>query len=722
MKNLFRSFRYLRPYRFRLGVAVVCALLIGVLWGGGLAMVMPGSKVLLSDEGFLGWAYNSVTEDRLGIKLAVRVPTRQVDGVGPAMVTDVIAINDDSPAVEVLKTGQWIVGIDDGVTEQPLLGGDELNTAIAHASPGVGIRLRVYDPESQRAIWTDEFVLADPGWQSAALGWVASVMPLDRFGQLLVLLALTLGITLARDVLRFSQEYLVQSAVYCGLMDLRCDNYNVVLHLPTTFFSEKGITDSMSRFLQDVNELRRAQITLFGKTLVEPCKAIGAITLALMVSWKLTVLTMVVGPPVFLLIQKFGKVMKKASRRALEGWATMLGVLEETLSGIRVVKAYTMEGAERKRFFRVNRALLKQQRRMARIDSATAPTVEAIGWLAATGVLALAGYFVLKSDKMPTGGFWALDMNRDKFFLLMAALVAMFDPVRKLAHVSTRFHRADAAAIRIFQLHDTEQEKRVPNAPMLPRHSDSIEFRNVTFHYPSAAVCALKNINLTIRAGETIALVGPNGSGKTTLMSLVPRLLDPTGGAVLIDGKDIASCSLRSLRKQIGLVTQETVIFNASIGENISYGLRRPSPADVLDAAKKAFADEFVRDLPNGYDSVVGERGAMLSGGQRQRIAIARAILRDPTIMIFDEALSQIDSRSEHLIHQAMEEFTKGRTNLLIAHRFSTVLSANRIVVMDKGQIVDIGAHDELLQRCKLYEHLYRTQFLDTRGSDERLG
>jgi len=380
----------------------------------------------------------------------------------------------------------------------------------------------------------------------------------------------------------------------------------------------------------------------------------------------------------------------------------MLGVLEETLVGIRVVKAYTMEGGERKRFFGVNRRLLKQQRRMIRGEAAVAPTIEALGMTAAMGAVALAGYWVLNGK---------YDMDGDRFLALMGCLVAMFDPVRKLAKVATRFQRADAAAIRIFELYDQPQEKRVLNAPMLPRHTESIEFRHVSFRYPSAAADSLKDVNLTVRAGETLAIVGPNGSGKTTLVSLLPRLADPTAGAVLIDGRDISQYSVRSVRRQIGLVTQESVIFHATIGENIAYGLRRPKEADVLAAAKRAFVDEFVSELPDGYETMVGEHGATLSGGQRQRITIARAILRDPAILIFDEATSQIDSDSEVRIAEAMTEFIKDRTTLLIAHRFATIREADRIAVLDEGAVVDIGTHVKLMDRCGLYRQLYQNQF-----------
>ena len=700
--------RYLWPYRVRLSVAVACVMLIAVLWGGGLAVILPGTKVLISEEGLHGWAYNSITQDRLGAQIVrIAPPAARVDGQVLPQVVEVVRLTPDGPAEAAgIDPDTYIIGLYDGDPGHTVMTAGELTRQLAQAEPSQTVRLRLLKPGQTRTE-TLTVKLANAKFPSRMLGKLAGLFaePADyagRFTILLWLLGFAVVITVLRDMLRFVQEYLVASAVWRGVVDLRCDNYNVVLRLPTTFFSEKGVTDSMSRFIADTSELARGQVTLFGKTLVEPGKALAALAIALTISWRLTLLTMVAGPPAFLIIRKFGKNMRQASRRALESWSKMLAVLEETLTGIRVVKTYTMEAAERRRFLQVNRRLLKQQRRMARIDAATAPAVEALGVTAAMGAIAIAGYWVLNRQH---------NMDSHAFITMMGCLAAMFDPVRKLAKVATRFQRAEAAAERIFELQDEPQEKRVPKAPTLPRHERSIEFRNVHFRYPSASEDALKGINLSIPAGQTIAIVGPNGCGKTTLVSLLPRLFDPTYGEVLIDGRDVSQYSLRSLRRQIGLVTQETVLFHATIGENVSYGLRRPAAEAVLEAGRKAFVDEFVDQLPDGYETMVGEHGATLSGGQRQRIAIARAILRDPAILIFDEAMSQIDTHSERRIHQAMREFIKGRTTVMIAHRFIMVLEADIIVVMDDGRILDIGKHDELLDRCELYRHLCNTQF-----------
>jgi ABC-type multidrug transport system fused ATPase/permease subunit len=706
MKNFIRSLVYLRPSRLRLSVAVVCVVLIAALWAGGLGAMLPGLKILISEEGLHGWAWDSLTEDKLG----VTVVRRNMEGIEgfPVTVLDVVRVDEDSPAERAgLGANEFLFGIGD---DQPVPA-NALARRIADAEPGTPIKLWVFSRRGPAAQRLRKITLtpAEPETSARLLGWVSRRIrePEDRLGRypvLLMLVGVGIAITLLRDVLRFIQEYLVETAVWRGVVNLRTQMYHHVLKMPVSHFSSEGTSDTMSRFLQDSNELARGQSTLFGKTLVEPAKAVASVGVALWFSWRLTLLALVAGPPAVLLIRVLAKRMKRASRRALENWSQMLAALEETLTGLRVVKSYTMETDRRRRFMRINRGLFKQQRRMSRVEAATSPAVEAMGIVAAMGAVALAGYWVLNP---------AHDMDGETFIALVAALAAMFDPVRKLAKVSTRFQRAEAAATRVFELIDRSVEPRTPGAPSLGRHSRSLAFSNVWFRYPGSSEDVLRGVDLEIGFGQNVAIVGPNGCGKTTLVSLVPRLLEPTSGAVLVDERDISRHSIRSLREQIGLVTQDSVLFHASIRENIACGRRGATDEQVLEAARRAYVDEFVSDpqiMPDGYDTIVGEHGATLSGGQRQRICIARAILRDPSILIFDEAMSQIDADSERRIHQAMESFVQGRTSLMIAHRFSTVLSADRIVVMEAGRIVDVGRHGELLERCRLYQHLYRTQ------------
>ena len=715
MKHFRRSLKYLWPYRGRITVAIICVIVIALLWAGGLSLALPGAKILLSPEGLHGWAWNSLVQDKLQATIVQRIaPPNQVlnlPGQEPkplSLILDIVKVNEKESPIPNQNGGWWIVGLVDQDTPK-VMRGDDLARELAKVPTGESRTLLLYDHLSKKTA-QPTVTMHSSQRSSEALGWVAWKFeePKDmegRFPLFVYLLLIGIVTTFIRSVFTFIQEYLVGTAIWQGIMDMRCENYNKVLHLPTTFFSDKGVSDATSRFIQDTNELARGQNTLLGKTLVEPARAIATAAAAIWMQPEMTLLALLAGPPAFWMIHGLGRKMHKASKRALESWSLMLEVLGETLQGIRVVKAYTMEGSERRRFFRVNRQLLKQQNKMERLDATTGPLVECLGVIAAMAAAGYAGFLVF-------GGV----LDPEKFLAWMALLFAMMDPVRKLAKVSMRFQASDAAAQRIFELLDTVEEPHVVNAITLPRHGKNIEFRDVSFRYPSASTDAVKNFNLTIQVGQTIAIVGPNGSGKTTLVSMLPRLLDPTSGVILVDGQDITQVSYRSLRRQIGLVTQDSVLFHATIGENISYGLRRPRQEDVLAASRKAFVDEFVHDLPDGYDTMVGEHGTTLSGGQKQRISIARAILRNPAVLIFDEAMSQVDSDSERRIHQAMEEFIKGRTTLMIAHRFATVLSADRIVVMSDGALIDSGTHDELLKRCDLYHHLYQTQFMASGG------
>jgi ABC-type multidrug transport system fused ATPase/permease subunit len=713
MRDFTRSLKYLWPYRMRIGLALLCALAISVLWVGGLAAILPAAKVLMSPEGLHGWAYKLAASDRLGVDLVPHLPPdrSQLQGQQLSWVLEVGQPRRWRPDAGRLLPGQWVLGLEDGDDTHRLLRADALVRLLAMQQSDRRITLRVYRPSddqtAQVPVVTGRLTLPN----RALLGLVRCFSEpqtyADRFPILLALLVFAVAITLLRDALRILQEFLSTSAVWYAVNDIRCDNYDVALRLPVSYYARRGAADTMSRFVQDVGLLARGHITLLGKTLVEPAKALAALGLALVLSWKLTLIAMIAGPPAFWAIRRLGRAMRHVSREALRSMSQLLEVLEETLHGIRVVKAYTMENRERRRFRRVNRQMLQQNLKMFFVDALSGPVVEALGITAAMAAVAVAGYWMLHNQH---------DLDAEKFLTLMACLAAMFDPIRKLSSVSTVFHASDAAAARVMELHDAPQEVVVPHAPSLPRHRHSIEFRHVSFRYDGASENTLRDVNLLIQTGENVAIVGPNGSGKTTLVSMIPRLLDPTTGQVLIDGMDISQCSLRSLRRQIGLVTQDSVLFHATIEENVAYGLHRPQPDKTHRAARQAYVEEFVRKLPEGYGTVVGPHGATLSGGEKQRIAIARAILRDPAILIFDEAMSQIDADSEHRIQQAMEEFSRGRTTLVVAHRFATVLAADRIVVMQAGRIQDSGTHGELMNRCELYRHLYTTQFAATGG------
>jgi ABC-type multidrug transport system fused ATPase/permease subunit len=450
-------------------------------------------------------------------------------------------------------------------------------------------------------------------------------------------------------------------------------------------------------------------------------------------------------------IKKFGKKMRRASRAALQNSSHMLGQIEGTLSGIRVVKGANAERFERRRYGRIMSKLIGEQLRMSRIDAFTQPTLETITLLAFGAVIIVASTMVFRQEN---------PLEKTSFFLVLACLVGIADSLRRVSKVNNVLQRANAAATRMFEVMDLPVERRVrgegggrggmsgngspvggPSTPPrnLPPIQREISFEGVSFSYPNSPALALDDVSLTVPKGQCIAVVGRNGSGKTTLLALLPRFYDPQQGRVSIDGVDLKTTTLRSLRKQISVVTQDSVIFPGTIAENIAYGhplAGRLATGDssaavkevrdrVTAAAKRAFAHDFILEKPQGYDTLLGEMGGQLSGGQKQRLCIARAIFRESPILILDEATSQVDAESEHLIQQAIDSLlheghdavtgtpsAQAPTMFVIAHRFSTILSADTIVVMDRGRIVGQGKHEELLNTCETYAQLYERQLL----------
>jgi ATP-binding cassette subfamily B protein/subfamily B ATP-binding cassette protein MsbA len=422
------------------------------------------------------------------------------------------------------------------------------------------------------------------------------------------------------------------------------------------------------------------------------------------------------------LIALLAKTLKRANRKAMEHMSALYGVLAESFTGIKVVKAFTMERYERRRLHQVGKQCYRRAMRISLFDGLISPVTELMGICTICLAILLGAYLVLNQQThLGNPNSWLSlkicdrPLDRGSILVFFAMLAGASDPARKLSEVFNRLQRAAAASDRIYQLIDRQPSISSPPNPLpLPRHHEAIVLENVDFGYkPDQPV--FEGVSLRIEFGETIAIVGANGCGKSTLANLIPRFFDPTAGKVTLDGRDLRTVSLRELRKQIGLVNQETLLFDDTVLANIRYGSPHATRQQVIEAAKQAHAHKFIEQkLDHGYETKVGAQGSRLSGGQRQRIALARAILRDPAILILDEATSQIDLESEQLIHKVLEQFTRNRTTIMITHRLSTLDLADRIVVMSAGRIEDVGTHQQLVARCETYRRLYQIQFKET--------
>jgi ATP-binding cassette subfamily B protein/subfamily B ATP-binding cassette protein MsbA len=548
-------------------------------------------------------------------------------------------------------------------------------------------------------------------YQVGAL-YCSKFFPENPFETLALILVLVVVGVAVRGVFDFWQESLVGSVVNLTLFDLRNRLYRNVVHLDVNNFSEEGTGELMARFTNDMETLGNGIKTLFGKVVAEPLKALVCVLIACWISWQLTVMFLVLVPVAAFILMRVGQLMKRATRRLLERMSSIYKILQESFQGIRVVKAFTMEPYERRRFCSATKDYYHKAMWMVNLDALASPIVETLG-VAAIAAALLGGAYLVLGHRTHLFGMrmTAQPPKYESLLTLYVFLSSIADPVRKLTSVYTRIQSGAAAADRVFALMDRQPRVRGnSNCPRLRPHESSIEFRDVCFSYePGRPI--LTNIHLQVRHGETIALVGKNGCGKTTLVGLIPRFYDPDHGFILVDGHDVRNVNLRSLRQQIGLVTQETTLFDDTVYNNLAYGNRRAVREHVEEAAQRAYAHDFISQLPQGYQTRIGEAGAKLSGGQKQRLALARAILRDPKILILDEFTSQSDVESEALIHKALREFMRGRTTFVITHRLNTLEIAHRIVMVDNGRIAAVGTHQELLDTCTEYQRLHQAQF-----------
>ena len=657
-----RMVGYVWPHRKYLAVGIAAAVVAAALNAVSIGTILPVLNILMQESGLHGWLDRAAAEKRTGIRNL-----------------DLVLVHDEQSG----SVDEWFQTV-----------------AEAPAGTRVKVRTRTTGTEGAHDRLREVTLGEPPSW----VGPIRSLVPREtsRLTTLVYVMIFLTVVVLLCNTARFFAEYFVAIGVYRGLMDLRRNLYAKVLMLPMSFFT-RGTADTVSRFVQDAQEIQRGLLVLFGKFVREPLRAAAILVVALWLDWRITLIALLVGPWAVLIFMKVGHSIREANRRLLRVYGSMIDALTTTLQAIRVVKAYTTEKTERVRLWRIDEQAFRQQVRITMLRAFLRPMLEVLAVIAVSVATVWLGKQVLAGDIKPAD-----------FGALVFALAMLFDPFRRLADVYTRISRAAAGADRIFSVMDRPGEAQLlEGAVQLPGLADKLEFQGVTFTYPGADQPALFDVSLTVRRGEAVAIVGPNGSGKTTLMNLLPRFFDPDRGSVRFDGVDIKTATLKSLRQQISLVTQDAVIFEASLADNIAYGAEGATREQVIAAARRAHADEFIQDKEQGYDTMAGERGATLSGGQKQRITIARAVLRDAPIFIFDEATSQIDTESEHKIQETLREFSKGRTTFIVAHRLSTIRFADRIVVMDGGRIIDSGTHDELLARCGLYGTLCKTQLVE---------
>ncbi len=503
----------------------------------------------------------------------------------------------------------------------------------------------------------------------------------------------------SKSLFSYLSEFELNGIGVSMVRDLRRDAYRSLLHQSTRFYSQGSTGDLMSRMLSDVEQVQFA----FGHNLTDLVQ--GTLTLLLLLVYvfsldaRLALLVFALAPLVLLPIVNNTRRLGRAATATRERIGEMGALLSETLRANPVIKTYAMEGFEEERFEEVNEAYFRANRRTVRIQALNSPLMET---LAGVG---LASLFVYAASRIHAGV-----MTPGDLLTFLAALMMMYKPLKDITRINMAVQLALSSARRIFELMDSRSEiVEKPGAPDLPPFADVIRYERVSFAYAEKPV--LRDVTLTIRRGETIAIVGPSGAGKTTLVNLLPRLYDPTGGAITVDGVDLRDASLASLRRQIAVVTQDTILFDSTARDNIAYGQPSPPESGVREAARAAYAEEFVEALPSGFDTRLGQDAGQLSGGQRQRLAIARALYKNSPILILDEATSQLDSESEALVARAFVNLMRDRTTLVIAHRLSTVRRADRIVVLDAGRIVEEGTHRELLTRPGLYRRLHDMQF-----------
>lgn len=664
MNQLGRALRMTLKYRWSLLGSFGCSLMVAILWGANLGAVYPFVEIVLQNKTLPQWADQRIEES-----------------------TTRIASHEQRIA-EIKKA--------------EAAGADLANAA---APMSAEVRSIEYELKAERSrLATTQY------WQPL----IARYAPNAPFKTLMYLMGFMFAATVVRCVCLMGNMVYVARVGHRTVLDLQQQAFGNVLSLESHESGSGGTSDLISRIRGETQLIGRTVITLFGKTVREPLKMAACLIGAAYVNWRLLILSVLVCPLAALVLAMLARATRRAAKRAIEQSANLMDRLYEAISYQRVVKSFTMEQAERQRFQVVAQDIYQKRMRIAWLESLSRINNELLGVSMITLSVLAGGYLALTQQTQLFGlRMAAQPMDFGSVMVFFGFLIGVADPLRKLGDVYTTVQQGIVAANRVFPLIDKQAAVTEPDCPApMPKGNQglTVSLDETWFEYqPSVPV--LKGVSLNFPAGSSTAIVGHNGCGKSTLINLLPRFFDPAGnggdcGAVRINGQDIREFSISELRQSVGYVTQQTMLFNDTVANNIAYGSPNATMKQIVNAAKEAHADDFISTLESGYDTVIGQSGRSLSGGQRQRISLARAILKDPQILILDEATSQIDPESENLIHQTLKEFICDRTTIMITHRVSTLDLVDQIVMMKNGTVIDSGSHEQLIARCPEYQQM----------------
>jgi len=664
VSNFSRVIRIALRHRLTVLAAVLCSSAVAILWAGSFATIMPIVDGVMHEK-----TIPDLCQEKIG-----------------KLETALAKLNNEAESYQL------------ALAEAEATSERELRRLLAES----------HDERAKQAYWLGL-------WKHATLK-MERWLPATPFGTLVVIGGGLVLITALKSLFRIAGLFFMARLGHLTSFDLRKEFYRRTLGLDMGTFSLSSTGDLMNRFTTDIGAIAFGTNVLFGMAILEPMKLIACLIGAAFFSWQLLLLAILAAPLAGYAVHWLAKSLKRANRRAMQELSSLYEHLEETFTSMKVIKAFTMESRERSRFHQVSKQYYRRSMKIAFYDSLVSPLTEVMGVVVILTVVMAGGYLVLNKQTHLFGIRISQEpLSHGMMTAFYMMLLGVIDPFRRLAGVFNHLQRAAAASDRVFEMLDRTSQVLDPPVPdKLPLRLGRMHFRNVSFSYlPEELV--LDRVDLQVERGETIAIVGPNGCGKSTLMNLAARFYDPVEGALTIDGVDLRNVRLRDLRQRIGVVAQETLLFDDTVANNIRYGASGASHRAVEQAARQAHAHRFVTEkLADGYQTMCGAGGKRLSGGQRQRLALARAILRDPEILILDEATSQIDVESERLIHDVLEKFVQGRTTFMITHRPSTLALADRIVVMDHGRIVDIGSIDELSGRCDLFRRLAHLDYRES--------